>query len=194
MPLPVSQNRVNELAGDPRWVEEFRGRLSSLSWFMKCLKEPLAKMANKEDGCTGAFWEGRFKSVALLDEESLLATAAYIDLNPFAAGLSATPESSEHTSLHERIEHCQANGTIESLRDDLSTLTSHPAQEADLWLTPLEDLRGSDGSRAGMVEGCTLSCYLRLVDWTSRLVREAKANLDPEIGSIFERLGIECSV
>jgi len=41
--------------------------------------------------------------------------------------------------------------------------------------------------------GCTFSCYLRLVDWTSRLVRDGKASLDPQIISIFERLGIECS-
>ena len=38
----------------------------------------------------GLFFEGRFKSNAILDEESLLATAVYIDLNPVAAGLAAT--------------------------------------------------------------------------------------------------------
>jgi hypothetical protein len=32
----------------------------------------------------------RYKSIAILDEESLLATAAYIDLNPVAAGVSPT--------------------------------------------------------------------------------------------------------
>ena len=193
-PLPISQLRVADLAGDSQWAAKVRERLSDLSWFMKCLKEPLAKRANKEDGCTGAFWEGRFKSVAVLDEESLLATAAYIDLNPMAAGTVASPERSEHTSLHERIEHCYVNGTIESIRDDLSSLTSNASQETDLWLLPVEDLRRQGGARAGMVEGFTLSSYLRLVDWTSRLVREGKASLDPEIASIFERLGIECSV
>jgi len=192
--LPISPNRVTELAGNPAWVATVRGRLSNLGWFMKCLKEPLARMANKEDGCSGAFWEGRFKSIAVLDEESLLATATYIDLNPVAAGLAPTPESSEHTSLHERIEHCQGSGTLATIRDDLSSLTSDPAQEADLWLLPLEDMRAQGSSRAGMVEGCTFSCYLRLVDWTSRLVRDGKASLDPQIISIFERLGIECSV
>ena len=75
---------------------------------MKCLKEPLSRLANKEDGCTGAFWEGRFRSVAILDEESLLATCAYIDLNPVAAGISPTPEESPHTSFHARVEHCRS--------------------------------------------------------------------------------------
>ncbi len=53
-----------------------RKRLGDLSWFMKCLKEPLARQANCEDGYSGAFWEGRFKSIAVLDAESLLTTAA----------------------------------------------------------------------------------------------------------------------
>src|SRR5208337_4862992 len=61
-------------------------RLQSLSWFMKCLKEPLSRLANREEQTRGASFEGRFNSVAILDEESLLATCAYIDLNPVAAG------------------------------------------------------------------------------------------------------------
>jgi hypothetical protein len=107
-----------------------------------------------------------------------------------AAGLATTPEDSQHTSLHARVEHCRGSGMLATLDDDLSTFTSNPAQEADLWLLPVEDLRRQGSPRAGMVEGCSLSCYLRLVDWTSRLVRQGKASLGPEIGSIFERLGI----
>jgi hypothetical protein len=192
-PLPASEARVGQLAADSAWVAKVRKRLADLGWFMKCLKEPLARMANREEGCTGAFWEGRFRCVAVLDEESLLATAAYIDLNPLAAGIAVTPEDSEHTSLRARIDNCRANGTLETVRDDLSTLTANPAQEADSWLLPLDDLRGQEGGRAGMVEGCTLSCYLRLVDWTSRLVRQEKANLHPAVAPIFVRLGIESS-
>ena len=68
-------------------------RLQSLSWFMKCLKEPLSRLANRQDQTRGAFFEGRFKSVAILDDESLLATCAYIDLNPLAAGIVEGPGS-----------------------------------------------------------------------------------------------------
>ena len=148
-------------------------------------------MANKEEGVSGAFWEGRYKSVGIFDEESLLATAAYIDLNPLAAGVVATPEESAHTSLGTRISHCQANGTVETLRNDLSVLTRNPAQEAGLWMLPVDDDRSHGGERPGLQDGLTLSCYLRFVDASSRMVRAGKANLEAEMAPIFERLGFD---
>ena len=87
-----------------------RERLQSLSWFMKCLKEPLARMANREDNVRGAFFEERFKSIAILDEEALLAACVYIDLNPVAAGIAQTPEKSPHTSIKQRVEHVEVAG------------------------------------------------------------------------------------
>lgn len=46
-------------------VKVYRGRLYDLSWFMHQLNEFIAREANQEDGCTGRFWEGSFKSQAL---------------------------------------------------------------------------------------------------------------------------------
>jgi hypothetical protein len=74
--LPVAEERVRRFATAPSWVAQLRTRLGDLGWFMKCLKEPLARRANREDGGTGAFWEGRFRSVAVRDDEALLAVAA----------------------------------------------------------------------------------------------------------------------
>ena len=74
---------------------------------MKCLKEPLSRLANREEKTGGAFFEGRFKSVAILDEEALLATCVYIDLNPVAAGIAEVPEASAHTSIKQRVKHVQ---------------------------------------------------------------------------------------
>jgi len=192
-PLPVTEERIRRCAQDKDWTDKMRDRLRNLGWFMKCLKEPLARMANAEDGCTGAFWEGRFKSVPVRSEEALLAVAAYIDLNPFAAGVSSAPETSEHTSLRERLDHCRANGAETTLRDDLSTRTDDPRQEAGLWLLPLNDRRTDGNGRPGLVVGFTLSLHLRLVDAASRAVREGKASVPADAESIFKRLGLESS-
>ncbi|CCN84075.1 conserved hypothetical protein [Vibrio nigripulchritudo SFn27] len=71
---------------------------------MRLLNQFIATQANKEDGCTGHFWEGRFKSQALLDEQALAAAMAYVDLNPVRTSIADTPEASEYTSVKTRIQ------------------------------------------------------------------------------------------
>ena len=46
------------------WAATHRARLGDLSWYMRVLNESISRMANAEDGVTGWFWEGRFKSHA----------------------------------------------------------------------------------------------------------------------------------
>ncbi len=82
---------------------ELRTRLGSLSWFMRYLNELLARMANKEDGCKGRFWEGRFQSQHLLDDNAILAAMVYVDLNPVRAGMTEDAVSAQHTSLAKRL-------------------------------------------------------------------------------------------
>lgn len=87
----------------PDRVQTLRERMSSLSWFMGKLKEPIARRANREDGCKGRFWEGRFRSFAVLDEAAILAVATYVDLNAVRAGLAERPEDTTHGSIAERV-------------------------------------------------------------------------------------------
>jgi len=52
-------------------IDTWRMRLYDISW-LKVLNEGIARRANKEDDCTGHFWESRIRSQALLDEKAIL--------------------------------------------------------------------------------------------------------------------------
>ncbi len=184
---------VEKEAKNRRKVAEYRKRLQNLGWFMKALKEPLARMANKEDGCRGAFFEGRYKSIAILDDEVLLATAVYVDLNPLAAGMATTPESSPHTSIRQRILNIRMKGELAALKaaslsSALGSIAAGKIEESH-WLCPIEDLRRKGSQREGMLDSFSLGSYLLLVDATSRMVRTGKARVSHEVAGILDRLG-----
>ncbi|MEZ5599226.1 MAG: transposase [Pseudomonadales bacterium] len=80
-----------------------RRQLGSLSMFMKFLKQPIARRANAEDGCTGHFFEQRFYSGALLDENAALAAMAYVDLNPVRAQIANSIEACRNSSISDRL-------------------------------------------------------------------------------------------
>jgi REP element-mobilizing transposase RayT len=140
-------------------VATYRSRLCDLSWFMRCLNEPIARKANKEDDCTGRFWEGRFKSQALLDEAALISCMAYVDLNPIRAKIAPTPEQSNNTSIQLRIKAALKGEQPINLLPFIGS--EHKNQPKGLPI-PLKD-------------------YLELVDETGRVIRSGKH------GSISEK-------
>jgi hypothetical protein len=62
--------------------------------------------------------------------------------------------------------------------------------EDGLWLCPIEDRRGLDSAREGMIAGFSLGNYLLLVDYTGRLFRAGKAVLSRDLAEILGRLEI----
>ena len=181
-------------------VVEWRKRLSNISWFMRCLNESIARQANKEDNCKGRFWEGRFKSQALLDETALLSCMVYVDLNPIRAKMSDTLQDSDFTSIQERIRVFADKENKRKLRktDDVKTLAAEfrhskkqikkMAQPAQL--LPLVGAQTNDLEEKG-VNFSPLD-YFELADWTGRAIRQDKRGyIPPEIRPILQQLGVQ---
>lgn len=123
----------------------YRSRLCDISWFMRCLNEPIARQANHEDKCTGHFWEGRFKSQALLDEAAVLTCMAYVDLNPIRAKMANTPENSEHTSIRLRIKAAINAEQPRALLPFITDKSSHQAKGINFELQEYFDLIDETG-------------------------------------------------
>jgi len=172
-------------------IEEWRKRLSNISWFMRCLNESIAREANKEDNCTGRFWEGRFKSQALLDETALLTCMIYVDLNPIRAGLSDTLEDSEFTSIQERI---AAYSEIETAKKQTKvSATTARKTKSNMDKKRLLDFKGGESLVTNHQTGIPFSLldYFELIDWTGRSIREDKRGAIPShISPILQRLGV----
>ncbi len=160
----------------------WRLRLTDISWFMRCLNESIARYSNKEDDKKGRFWEGRFKSQALLDEGAILSAMVYVDLNPIRAGIAQTPELSDFTSIQDRI-RCLAKELKEKKN-------RHSINE----LKQPEHLMPFSNNTQALSIDFTLSDYLQLVDETGRVIRNDKRCAIPEnIAPILSRLQLNPS-
>ena len=138
------------LQADPVRIDTLRQRLGNLSWLMRCLVEPIARRANREDGCKGRFWEGRYKCQALCDERAILAAMAYVDLNPIRAGMADRLETSTYTSAAARISQTRTDQRLTTSRLKPIAGDLRPAFEI------------------------TTADYLQILDWTGRQLASGK--------------------
>jgi hypothetical protein len=134
-PDEPNEHDLAMLTANSERLAELRKRLSNLSWLMRCLCEKIARDANHEDGSSGRFWAGRFKSVALLDEAAILACSVYVDLNPIRAGLATSPEESAYTSGRNRIRSMLETSTRLTSTDEDSSRETR--ERPDAWLCEL---------------------------------------------------------
>jgi len=143
------------LLSTPDQLKEIRQRLGSLSWFMRALNEPIARMANEEDNCSGRFWEGRFKCQALLEPQAVVSAMAYVDLNPTRAKMADTLEDSDHTSIQSRL---KSRGSSVRSQSELSSAGLKPVA----------------GLEAEALLDMTESSYIELVQWTGEQLHPMK--------------------
>jgi hypothetical protein len=191
-PLLVQRYRDGETLAAPEAetvgdiVNVWRTKLSSISWYMRCLNQPIARQANLEDRCTGKFWESRFTSQALKTEEALLSCMAYVDLNPVRTGIATRPETSGYTSIQERIQPAfNLQHAINSQRQAGDLL------EFKAPLKPLLQFEASEVNQSQTGIFFAFQDYLELVDWTGRIIRHDKRGfIDSASPPILSRLQI----
>lgn len=175
---PHERNQLDSL------IDKWRPRLHDISWFMKVLNENIAKQANAEDDCTGHFWESRYKSQALLDEQAVLSAMAYVDLNPVRADMAPTPEQSDHTSIQLRIEHWKSKS--EKLNGKASI-----ANDENLQPKSLMPFAGNPRQPMPFGLAYNLLDYIELLDWTGRQIRDDKrGSIDTATPPALTRIGI----
>lgn len=203
------------LARVDEWAETYRARLMDISWFMRVLNETIARQANAEDKVTGRFWEGRFKSQALLDEQAILTAMAYVDLNPIRAKMVETPEASAHTSVAERMADLKPAGKASArharrgrpgenaarMPVDREKPAATPSvtslltlrRETHLAQLPLQPLLPFDAtSRLRAAIPFAFEDYLDLVETTGRSLHPNKRGLINErVPELLQRLAID---
>ncbi|MGI6524009.1 MAG: transposase [Bdellovibrionota bacterium] len=188
-PATPSEEEVTLLVNDTVMMPKIRERLGSVSWLMKSLSEDIARKANKEDECTGRFWEGRFGCKRVLDIGAVLKCAVYVDLNPIRAGKAKTPEDSEFTSVHDRIESSLATEKLKTIgiksrltKREFKVLEEKANKSS--WLAPIF----STPDKKGLLP-VDFDDYLQILEWTGKQLVEGKRGFIPlDLVPVLERL------
>jgi hypothetical protein len=165
----------------------WRHRLMDISWFMRCLNETIARHSNKEDKTKGRFWEGRFKSQALLDEGALLSAMVYVDLNPIRANIANTPETSDFTSIQDRLKLLSKELNNHQTTDTIEKRCNQSKQPKHL--VPFGNNISSHNTNR--VIDYKFADYIHLVESTGKVIREDKRGAIPQdLAPLLSRLDL----
>jgi hypothetical protein len=153
----MDSKRVKKERAKRGLVAKLRKRLSSISWLMIMLKEPIARAANAEDEVRGHFFGERFSSDELKDGEQCLATSLQINSLPVRLGLAEDLASSRFTAAFAR-----QNGA----GDWLAHAVEADVAEGDVVETDVAegDAAGADASEAEVGEAEVAEAEIAEVD------------------------------
>ncbi|MFL2870678.1 MAG: transposase [Pirellulaceae bacterium] len=186
LPEIADPDVVKKYLNNRRLIKKKRGDLTDISVFMKVWEEAISRRANKEMKKTGHFWQGRFSSQVLEDDAAILACCAYVDLNPFRAGIVHLPELSEFTSLRIRLQE-----SISRLGENYASPVCEVGMPDVKWLAPIFKDENESSTRSKSALNVSTSEYFQLLDEYSRKPHRGKeTGIDPKSKSILERVGI----
>jgi hypothetical protein len=120
------------------------------------------------------------------DEAGLLTCMSYVDLNPIRSGIANTPETSDFTSIQERITHYHKT-LKQKIHNPTEAQTSAPKG-----LPPF-----AGGEPQDRAQGLSFSLvdYLELTNWAGRAIRDDKTGAIPaHLAPILDRLNIDHEV
>ena len=189
----LSEKRIQRHLNDHEWIEAKRQALASVSQFMKDFKQAITQWINHNHGTRGTAWQERFGSKPIHSRDQLIYTAAYIDLNPVAAGLFFNPHEAPFSSAHERwLREKYANP------DDL--MREVPLPPGVIGVPPMGDAdpkhRACTAANPGpghrgqpLIRGASDRDYLRLLDNLAPLVRKGSCRATGRARRSAEKLG-----
>jgi hypothetical protein len=197
-------------------IEEYRSRLSSISWLMRLACQGISRQTNLDYGTSGHFFAGRFECERLDGDDQILRCTSYVDLNVIRAGIAKTPEDSQFTSIWDRIRALKQQSkfrgsSVKRLIHKSTPQTTVGGDDMpDAWLSPIY-LDGRASSYVGPHANPDLFCnpigasrisnkgflgmqledYIQLIDCLGRLVRADKRGfIPPDLPPILDRLQI----
>jgi hypothetical protein len=147
-----SDQAIECLLEDEVAMARVRIFLGSISGFMARVKEPLARLFNKECDVNGSYWAKRYGNRLLESHQEIIGGNIYVDLNHVRANAALSLEESRCSGIRMRLmaerarEEWIEENTSRSLdriyQDHVNGSTDVPVEQlnaifADAWLVPI---------------------------------------------------------